>query len=181
MSQTIKKHLLLLLLLVFLRVKSANKQQQNRFISFGPVRPPLTVQTQDGRTPQVADARAGRKNFFPCIYLLIIIIKLLLLLLLGFFGAGASIFSTHPLSDKDGVKGIPPSLIFPILFLRHYEEKMSFSSSSSSSKLDIKLYVMIIILGHQKKTLSDSFPPTFRRVWMEKPKRYENKPSNKRE
>jgi hypothetical protein len=157
LSQTIKKHLLLLLLLlVFLRVKSANKQQQNRFISFGPVRPPLTVQTQDGRTPQVADARAGRKNFFPCIYLLIIIIKLLLLLLLGFFGAGASIFSTHPLSDKDGVKGIPPSLIFPILFLRHYEEKMSFSSSSS--KLDIKLYVMIIILGHQKKNSFRLFP-----------------------
>ena len=117
LSQTIKKHLLLLLLLllVFLQVKSANKQQQNRFISFGSVRPPLTVQTQDGRTPQVADARAGRKNFFPWIYLLIIIIKLLLLLLLGFFWAGASIFSTHPLSDKDGVKGIPPSLIFPIL------------------------------------------------------------------
>lgn len=120
--------------------QAKQQQQQKRFISFGPVRPP-----PDGRqTPQVA--RAAR---FLCIFHLISWIFF-------FFSGGVDILHPHR-SDKDCVKGIPPSLsIFPILF---------FLKSPSFLVVIMK---MVFQTRHQLGLLFRAIIifPTVRRVWM---------------
>ncbi len=126
LSQTIKKHLPLLW--IFSQVKQNSNNNKKRFISFGPVRPPFWRQTHK---PQVARAPLH--------------FSVSLIFFGGFifsFWAGASIFSTYSgQKDKDCVKGIPPSLIFPILF--SVQVPIFFFSWPSLwkwfSKLDIKL------------------------------------------